>query len=113
VQQLVEKKEINWDLLGRIYRPDQRIPAATFRRLLRQDRIQQMVDEETSRLLASQGLSLLEIARRYRKLIDDALEKGDLKNCRLVLGDVMELYGAISANDRRPPDRRPRKQGRP
>jgi hypothetical protein len=58
VQQMLAGK-LDYEMLGRAYRPDQKIPAATARRLFRQDKIQEMVCQEL-------GATLKRMRKRMR-----------------------------------------------
>jgi hypothetical protein len=58
VQQMIAGK-LDYEMLGRAYRPDQKIPAATARRLFRQDKIQEMVCQEL-------GATLKRMRKRMR-----------------------------------------------
>ena len=56
VKQILQGK-VDFSELGRVYRPDQKIPAATVRRLFRQDRIKEMIDKELDEIMAKRGLT--------------------------------------------------------
>ncbi len=51
VEQFLGTGQIDWDQIGRAYRPDQRVPAATVRRLFKAKIIQDMIRREVKRAL--------------------------------------------------------------
>jgi len=84
VRMLVTGK-IEWEKLGQLYRPDQKIPVATFRRLLRQEETQRMVSEELEKLLSGEGITAQYAIKNRKIVLEKALEKGDLTNANRVL----------------------------
>jgi hypothetical protein len=98
VRQILATGRPDYEALGKIYRPDQRIPAATFRRLLHQRRIKEMVEKEKTDLISNNGLSLSDILRNYRQLISSDEKKGDLKTIRLVLETMLDLHDILPRN---------------
>ena len=48
---------IDWNLLGKAYRPDQKIPAVTVKRLFKQKRIQSMIDDKIQEYLNDRELN--------------------------------------------------------
>lgn len=48
---------IDYEKLGQIYRPDQRIPAATVKRFLKQKEVQHMIKEEIAKQLVDSGIT--------------------------------------------------------
>ena len=85
VQQLLSNNKVDFKKLGQIYRPDQAIPEATVRRLLKQKEIQTMVEKKLNELLTAKGVDMepnkkittdtLEID--YTKKIEDAIAQED------------------------------------
>ena len=57
VQQMLGGGNINYDILGNIYRPDSKLPAATVRRLLKQEKIKTMVDKKLKEVLVEKGVT--------------------------------------------------------
>ena len=77
--------KIEWGKLGQMYRPDQKIPVATFRRLLKQEESQKMVSEELEKLLSGEGITA-QYAIKGRKIVYEmAIDKGDLSNANKAL----------------------------
>ena len=62
---------IDWDVLGNKYRSDQKIPAATVKRLLKQEQVQEIVNDKIVEILASKGV-------KEEFLIDKRLETIEL-----------------------------------
>jgi hypothetical protein len=89
-QQLI-KGEVDYDMLGKIYRPDQQIPAATVKRLLRQERIQNMVKDEIQKELGGVGLNAKYVLTTIKKAIELAETKGDPGNMLRGTKDLSEL----------------------
>ena len=84
VRMLVTGK-IEWEKLGQLYRPDQKIPVATFRRLLKQEETQRMVSEELEKLLSGEGITAQYSIKNRKIVLEMAIEKGDLTNANRVL----------------------------
>tara|TARA_R110002074_G_scaffold107607_1_gene232518 strand:+ start:277 stop:1035 length:759 start_codon:yes stop_codon:yes gene_type:complete len=57
VHQLLGNKGIDYNVLGNIYRPDDKIPAATVRRLFKQEEIKAMVDKKLKDILVEKGVT--------------------------------------------------------
>lgn len=72
--------QVDYELLGRIYRPDQKIPAATVKRLLRQEKIQNMVKDEVAKELKGIGVDTRFTLHTIRKAIEIAEAKQDAAN---------------------------------
>ena len=89
VRMLVTGK-IEWEKLGQLYRPDQKIPVATFRRLLRQEETQRMVSEELEKLLSGEGITAQYSIKNRKIALEMAIEKGDLTNVNRALDSFDE-----------------------
>ncbi len=72
--------KIEWEKLGNLYRPDQKIPVATFKRLLRQEETQKMVSEELEKLLSDEDVTGKYSIQGRKKVFELAMEKKDLTN---------------------------------
>jgi len=77
--------KIEWEKLGQMYRPDQKIPVATFRRLLRQEETQRMVSEELEKLLSGEGITAQYSIKNRKIVLEKSIEKGDLTNANRAL----------------------------
>jgi len=77
--------KMDWDLLGQVYRKDQKNAAATARRLLKQERIQQMVSEEIQQLLTDHGITRAFIVDEMKASLQGAKQKGDYTNVNRVI----------------------------
>ena len=86
---------IDYDQLGRIFRPDQQIPAATVRRLLKQPRIQEMIDEEMSRVLSRHGLTVEQVLEQLNDAVRLAKQEGDLRVLRDLVFKMAEMLGMV------------------
>jgi hypothetical protein len=80
VRQLVSGSKIEWEKLGQMYRPDQQQPVWTFKRLLKQEETQRMVNEEIDKLLSDEGITPKFTIEQRKKVLESAIEKGDLTN---------------------------------
>ena len=68
-----------------MYRPDQKIPVATFRRLLRQEEVQRMVSEELEKLLSDEGITAQYSIKNRKIVLEKAIKKEDLTNANRAL----------------------------
>jgi hypothetical protein len=93
VEMLLSKGEINWTVLGRAYRPDQRIPQATVKRLFRHDKVKDMIRTEIRKALSNKGINEEEVLEMYLGAYRKAEEVGKPSEMRAVAGDLAELLG--------------------
>jgi len=107
VAMMMSKKPIDYALLGDIYRPDQKIPEATVRRLFKQEKIKNMVEEKTKEVLAGKGITkdwvlqtivdAVEIARHKHdagnmlKAADNLADYLEMKPSRKIITDTLEI----------------------
>ena len=84
VRQLVSGK-IEWEKLGMMYRPDQKQPVWTLKRLLKQEETQRMINEEIDKLLSDEGITPKFVIEQRKELLKSAKEKGDLTNANRIL----------------------------
>ena len=73
---LLSDKDIDWDVLGNIYRPEQRTPAATVRRLMKQESIKVLVEEKVKDLLVKKGIDREYVIDLHQEVITLAREGG-------------------------------------
>ena len=57
VHQMLGGKGVDYSILGKIYRPDDKIPEATVRRLFKQEEIKTMVDKKLQDILVEKGVT--------------------------------------------------------
>tara|TARA_R110002020_G_scaffold26836_8_gene86802 strand:- start:1055 stop:1822 length:768 start_codon:yes stop_codon:yes gene_type:complete len=57
VTQLMSSEPVDWDAIGKIYRSDQKVPAATVRRLFKEEKIRAMVDKKIEEILLDKGIT--------------------------------------------------------
>ena len=57
VADIIQGNKPDWDMIGRVYRPDQKIPAATARRLFKKQRIVDMVEKKLKEILIDKGIT--------------------------------------------------------
>lgn len=80
VAQLLNGGRPNLEEVGRVYRPDVGDPVKTIKKLLKQDRIQLMIDEEIRKILESKGITKDVILENYIESFKKAKEEGDAGN---------------------------------
>jgi hypothetical protein len=79
--------KLDWEKIGQIYRPDQKNPAVTARRLFKTKEIKDMVDEKIAELLSKKGVTKDSVLDLHIEAAEMAKEKGDVSNM-LKVGDV-------------------------
>ena len=80
VEQLLNQTGINWDIIGNIYRPEQKIPAATVRRLFKQQEVREVVDKKIRELLSNKGITQERVLELYEQGLVMATSKEDVGN---------------------------------
>ena len=88
----LEKED--WDIIGATFRKDQEIPAATFKRMLRQEKISQMVVEELRNILIGQDITEEKIINMYEEVRQKALTYKQLNVAKGVVdkyADMMDM----------------------
>ena len=80
---------IDYAKIGKMYRPDHKIPEASARRLLKIEKVKGMVMSEIESILEEKGLSKAFVAESAKKMIDLAISGGDLKSG----GKLIEIVG--------------------
>jgi len=91
VEMLVSKHGVDWRRLGIVYRPDEAIPEATVRRLFKQERIRQMVQEELRKVLKEESVDEREVIRMYRRAFVKAEATDNPSAMRSVAKDLSEM----------------------
>ena len=94
VEQLLSNKPVDWDILGNIYRPDQKTPAATVRRLLKQEVVKDMVDKKLKEVLVNKGVTeefVLDTMLEAIEIAKNKLDAGNLLKAADNLQDLLEM----------------------
>ena len=80
VAMMLSNKPIDYAILGDIYRPDQKIPEATARRLFKMEKIKQLVEQKTREVLAEKGITKESVIQMIVDAIEVARHKQDAGN---------------------------------
>lgn len=80
-----------YNMLGKLYRPDQKIPAASVKRLLKQEKTKSMVKEELARIMSENGLTVDAVIKTHQKIIHDAMDAGQLSVAEKANGRFMDM----------------------
>jgi len=83
--------EKDLEVLGRIYRPDQKEPAATLKRLLRQKKTKKMVQEELIKLLSENDITPQYVIEGYKEVLEEAKKHGQLSVAKKTLDTFAEM----------------------
>lgn len=70
----------DFDVLGNIYRPNQKIPQATVKRLIKQEEFQLAVNEEIMNILTEKGVTKEWLVKMRKEIADKALKDGRYKD---------------------------------
>lgn len=90
IAQLMSDKQVDWNILGNIYRPDQQEPAITVRRLFKEEKVQTMVKEELKKVLIDKGISESFVLDTILEAIDIAKLKQDPSNLLKASSELSE-----------------------
>jgi len=91
VGQLTSTKKVDYNQLGMIYRPDQQSPAATVRRVLKQETIRKMVETKLREVLSEKGINNSSVLDTMLEGLDIARAKQDVTNMIKISDAFMEL----------------------
>jgi len=91
VEMLLSDKGIDWEQLGKIYRPDQQIPAATVRRLMKREEIQTVVEAKVRDILNEKGITKEYVVDLHQEALDMAKKKCDVGNFLRATENFMDL----------------------
>ena len=91
VGQLTSTKKVDYNQLGMIYRPDQKEPAATVRRVLKQEVIKKMVEKKLREVLSEKGINNSSVLDTMLEGLDIARAKQDVTNMIKISDAFMEL----------------------
>ena len=93
VTDVITGQKPDWERIGKIYRPDQKCPEATVRRLFKKQRIVDMVEKKLKEILVDKGISQELALDLQIEAIDMARKKGDISNLLKVSETFMDLLG--------------------
>lgn len=91
VGQLLTGQKPDWNQLGKVYRPDQKAPAATVKRLFKEKVVKDMVSEKLKEIMASKGIDKGFVLDTILKAIDIAEEKQDVSNMLRAAENFVEM----------------------
>lgn len=87
--------KIDWNLVSNAYRKNQKNPIATFKRLIKQEEIKQMINQELSTLLSDNGIDQQFVVTKIKEALTIAEEKKDVSNMLKALENIQELLGMM------------------
>ena len=90
-QMLLADGKVDYNTLGKIYRPDQKIPIATVRRFLKQKVAKKMVEEKLKEILAKKSISKEFAVDNIVLALKMSEEKGDVNNFLKANDYLMDL----------------------
>lgn len=93
VELVVAKKPIDWIMVGMVYRPDQKRPDLTAKRLFKEDLVQDMIRTELRKALTAKGISEETVLEMYLGAYNKAAEIGKPSEMRSVAGELAKLLG--------------------
>ena len=88
---LLSSGKVDFDTLGKIYRPDQEIPAATVRRFLKQKVAKRMIEKKLKELLKDKGVNKELAVDNVLRALHMAESKGDVNNFLKANDYLMDL----------------------
>lgn len=88
---VIDGQGVDWKKLGLIYRPDQRIPAATVRRLFKQEAIREMIDRRFRELISARGITEGDVIDMLISAFKMAESNNDPKEMRIVAEDFSKM----------------------
>ena len=91
VGQALSSKGFNYDLLGKIYRPDQQNPSVTVKRVLKQEFIRDMIEKKLKEIMEEKGISKSSVVDTLLEAVDIARHKQDVTNMLKACDYFMEL----------------------
>lgn len=82
---------VDFDTLGKVYRPDSKIPQATVRRFLKNKRVKMMVEKKVKEILSDKSINKEFAVDNIVKALDMAEHKGDVGNFLKANDHIMDL----------------------
>lgn len=80
VDQIIKNGKIDYDAIGKLYRPGQLNPAATAKRFFRIQKVRKMLEEQLQAALDVEGVTKQLVVQRLNTIFDMAEKKKDLPN---------------------------------
>ena len=80
VDQIIKTGRMDYDAIGKIYRPEQAQPGATVKRFFRIDRVRKMLEEALQTALSNEGVTKQLVIQRLNVIYGLAEKKKDLPN---------------------------------
>jgi len=90
-QMVFEDGKVDYDALGKIYRPDQKVPTATVRRFLKQKVAKRMVEKKIKELLLDKAINKEFAVDNILRALTMAENKGDVNNFLKANDYLMDL----------------------
>tara|TARA_R100001594_G_scaffold82226_2_gene116726 strand:- start:3185 stop:3979 length:795 start_codon:yes stop_codon:yes gene_type:complete len=84
----------DWDKLGQIYRPDQKKPAVTVKRLLKTKGMKQMIEEKMKEILTDRGIDegfVLDVIKDAIEVAKVKEDSGNMIRAAKELGDFLDM----------------------
>ena len=75
--QMLVKGEINWELLGKVYRPDDKNPEWKAKRTVRRQVIQELTNQELNNIYLNKGIDANKVIDEELLLLDSAKANDD------------------------------------
>ena len=86
--------KVDYDVLGKVYRPDQLVPRATVKRLFKNESVKAMIDKELSVELSSRGITKWFVLDTIKAAIDMATEQQKpqiMLQAAAQLGEIIDI----------------------
>ena len=94
VQYVLAGKPYDWVAIGRVYRPEQQIPAATVRRLFRQEEVKAMIAEELHKVLSKDGVDqgyVISVIKRAISLTENKGGTANMLKGATAFADILDM----------------------
>jgi len=82
--------DINWEMLGRVYRPDDKHPSWKAKRVVRSKEIQNLTTEAINEIYSKQGIDSDLIVKEEVEMLTATKEKGDYTNALKIIANWRE-----------------------
>lgn len=82
-----------WDLIGKAYRPNEKIPAATAKSLFKKEQTRDMANAKIAQLLNDAGVTRSSVVKNMESLRQKAEDDGSYNTAYRVLEKQMEMLG--------------------
>ena len=91
VSKIFAGKKVDWNEIGTIYRPDEKIPAATAKRLFKEKVVKNMIEEKMKEVLSEKGIDRGFVLDTIKKAINIAEEKEDPSNMLRATENLVDM----------------------